>query len=120
MSPKKNFFTKIELSPKQKCHQNWNITKTEMSPKLKFPHNWNVTKTEMVLKLKSYQNWNVTTSKKFLKNKIQRKIKIQEIDPDYLGLVWDNGWKLLKTLKRLKTVENSWKVLKTVEQPIQA
>ena len=47
------FCDKIEVSPKLKCYQNWNITKTEMSPKLKCHQNWNITKTEMSLELKS-------------------------------------------------------------------
>ena len=67
------------MSPKQKYHQNWNVTKTEMSlkpkiqetkctktkilPWLKFLLNLNVTKTEMLQKLKFCQNWNGTKMK---------------------------------------------------------
>ena len=43
------------MSPKLKCHRNWNTTKTKMSPKLKCHLNWNITKTEMFPKLKCYQ-----------------------------------------------------------------
>ena len=49
-------YKKTEMSPKPKCHPNWNVTKTEMSPKLKYyqklqcHQNWNVTKTEILLK----------------------------------------------------------------------
>ena len=35
MSPKIEISHKTEMSPKLKCHYNWNVTKTEMSPKLK-------------------------------------------------------------------------------------
>ena len=80
--------TTIEISPKLNCQKNWNVTKlkyhkTEMSQKLNCHQNWNVIKTKISPKLKWYQNCNVTKSNNVLKIKI----KIQEIDPDYLGLV---------------------------------
>ena len=37
------YFTKTEMLPKLKCHQNWSVTKTELSPKLKCHQNWSVT-----------------------------------------------------------------------------
>ena len=63
MSPKLNV-TKAEMSIKLKCHRNWNVTRTEMLPKLKCHQNWNVTETEISLKLKYYQHWNVTKTEK--------------------------------------------------------
>ena len=46
------------MSPKLKCHQNWNVTKTEMSSKLKYHKNRNITKT------KRSKNWNITKTPK--------------------------------------------------------
>ena len=91
-------FTKTKISPKLKCYQNWNfielkchqnrnVTKTKMSPKLQCFQNWNVTKTKMLPKLKCYQNWNVTKSKNIIKIQIWILRKIQEIGTDHLGLV---------------------------------
>ena len=70
------------MSPKIKCHQNWNVTTNEMSQRLKCHQNWNDTKTEMSLILKChkkhsfYQNWNFKTEN-FTKILILRNLKIK-------------------------------------------
>ena len=66
------------MSPKLKCHQNWNLSKLKCH-QLICHRNLNVTKTEMSpelkyhQKLKCYLNWNVTKSKKTLKFKSKPK-----------------------------------------------
>ena len=77
---------KTKMSPKLKCHYNWNVIKTEMSPKKNHP-NWNITKTEMSLKLKCqklkcheklmwHQNWNVTKTRKFTLTEMLQNLRV--------------------------------------------
>ena len=47
------------MSPKLKCHQNWNVTKTKMSLKLKFYKKFIVTKAKILSKILCHQCWNV-------------------------------------------------------------
>ena len=107
-----------DVSSELKCHQNWNVTRTEMSPTPNCHQNWDIIRTEMSPKLKCHQNWNFTKYNNVLKVKIKIKIKIeiQEIGPDYLGLVilfWRLSYFYIslrnKTIIFLNVVQNSSK-----------
>ena len=52
-------------SPKCRCHQNKNGTQTQMSPKCKCHQNINVTKNTNIIKKKNWKlnNWNITKHK---------------------------------------------------------
>ena len=54
--------TKTKMSQKLKCYQNWNVIKTKISPKIKWNQKNKFTKNEMSPKLKCYQNLNVTST----------------------------------------------------------
>ena len=63
------------MSPKLKCHRNWNIIKTKITSKLKCQQNLNVTQTEISPKLQCHQNWNIT-KKNDTKTEISQNLKM--------------------------------------------